>query len=134
MLNENHRRIIREGFSVIQWAVNQGIENKQTTIGFHASLIAVNMLELYLHEKNILKVDYLLKHEWFKSKNKVKEKLNFDFEGKEKILNLLFKLEEKRNTLCYGKKQNTELINNTLKYLYELKGLIEDLGVKIELD
>ncbi|MAG47701.1 hypothetical protein CL617_03775 [archaeon] len=133
MLSENHIRIIKEGFSAIQWAIDKGIEEKQTTVGFNVSLVAVNILELYLHEKGILKVDYLLKHEWFKSKNKVKEKLDFDFEGKEKILDLLFRIEEKRNILCYGKKQPLELIDNTLNYLYEFKDLIESLGVKIEI-
>ena len=133
MLNENHRRIIKEGFEAINWSIDKGIEDKQTTIGFHASLIAVNILELYLHEKNLIRVDYLLKHEWFKSKNKIKEKLNFDFDKKGEILNLLFKIEEKRNVLCYGKKQPIDTINNILESLYELKGLIETMGVKIEI-
>jgi|SRR3989344_4027666 len=134
MLKENHIRIIKEGFSVIEWSVDQGIEEKQTTIGFQTSLIAVNMLELYLHEKNLLKPDYLLKHEWFKSKNKLKEKLSFYFEGKDKILDLMFSMEEKMNILCYGKKQSLNLINKSLEDLYRLKDLIESLGVKIEIN
>jgi|SRR3989344_3871267 len=134
MLKENHIRIIKEGFSDIKWAVDQGIEDKQTTIGFNSSLIAINMFELYLHEKNLLKPDNLLKHEWFKSKNKIKEKLDFYFEEKEKILVLLFKIEEKRNILCYGKKQSLNDINNSLGSLYKLKDLFGSLGVKIEID
>lgn len=134
MLKENHIRIINEGFSAIKWAIEQGIEEKQTTIGFNASLVAVNLLELYLHEKNLIKVDNLLKHEWFKSKNKIKEKLDIEFDNKDKILNLMYEIEEKRNILCYGKKQSLKTLNDILEHLYELKDLIESLGVKIEIN
>ncbi|MBS3168327.1 hypothetical protein J4216_04335 [Candidatus Woesearchaeota archaeon] len=134
MLKENHIRAIKEGLSAIEWAIDQGLEDKQITIGFYSSLIAVNLLELYLHEINILKIDNMLKHEWFKSKNKIKEKLDFEFEEKEKILELMFKIEEKRNILCYGKRQRLEILNNILEHTYELKDLIESLGVKIETD
>jgi|SRR3989344_2839546 len=134
MLNENHARIIKEGSSAIEWAIDQGIENKQTTIGFQASLIAVNLLEIYLHKKGLLKVDFMLKHEWFKSKNKINEKIDFNFERKEEILKLLFSIEEKRNMLCYGKKQSAGDINKILELLYKLKELFEELEVKIETD
>ena len=134
MLIENHIRIIREGFSAVHWAIDQGIEEKQTTIGFYSSVIAVNMFELFLQEKKLIKSDYLLKHEWFKSKNKIREKIDFEFERKEEILDLLFKIEEKRNILCYGKKQSIDLINKMLEYIYDLKDIFEGLGVKIETD
>src|SRR3989338_1824871 len=129
MLKENHIRAIKEGLSAIEWAIDQGLEDKQITIGFYSSLIAVNLLELYMHEINIIKIDNMLKHEWFKSKNKIKEKLDFEFEEKEKILELMFKIEEKRNILCYGKRQRLEILNNILEHTYELKDLIESLGV-----
>ena len=132
MLEENHIRIIKEGFSAIQWAIDQGIEDKQTTIGFNASLISVNLLEIYLHRNNLIKVDNILKHEWFGSKNKIKEKLDFNFENKENILQLIFNIEEKRNILCYGKKQKLEKINEILENFYKLKNLFESMGVKIE--
>ena len=54
--------------------------------------------------------------------------------SKEKILELMFKIEEKRNILCYGKRQRLEILNNILEHTYELKDLIESLGVKIETD
>lgn len=129
MLNENHLRCIEEGFKAINWAVDQGIEDLQTTISFHCSNIAVNMLEIYLHKLKILPIDNILKHEWFASKNKLKEKLNFEFEGKKEILNLMFGIEEKRNILCYGKKQKIEEINKVLDRLYKLKELLIKLGV-----
>lgn len=132
MLIENHKRIIEEGFRAIEWAVDQGIEKNQVTIGFHASNIAVNLLELHLHNLKLIKLDNMLKHDWFASKNKIEEKLNFNFEKKEPILKLLFIIEEKRNILCYGKQQSTDTINNVLEKLYELKNIISSLEVKNE--
>jgi hypothetical protein len=132
MLKENHLRIIREGLSAIQWAIDQGIEDKQTTIGFNTSVIAVNLLEIYPHQKNLIKVDYSLKHEWFGARNKIREKLNFDFEHKQRILELMFALEERRNILCYGKKQKIETINLTLEKFYELQHLLKEQGVNLE--
>lgn len=129
MLNENHLRCIEEGFKVIAWAVDQGLEEMQTTIGFHCSNIAVNMLEIYLHKLKILPADNILKHEWFASKNKIREKLDFEFKGKDRILDLMFKIEERRNILCYGKKQKIEETNKVLDKLYELKDFLIKLGV-----
>lgn len=129
MLNKNHLRCIEEGFRVIAWAVDQGLEDMQSTIGFHCSNIVVNLLEMYLHRLKLLPSDNILKHEWFASKNKIEEKLNFEFKGKSDILELMFEIEEKRNMLCYGKKQKTEELDEILDKLYKLKEIFIRLGL-----
>lgn len=35
MLIENHKRIVHECTQALQWAIDKGIEDKQTTIGFN---------------------------------------------------------------------------------------------------
>ncbi|MCG2717830.1 MAG: hypothetical protein L6408_03215, partial [Nanoarchaeota archaeon] len=85
---DNHLRAIKEGFEAIKWAIDQGIEETQTTIAFHCSNIAVNMLEIYLRKKNKITPGHIVKHEWFKSKNKTRKNLEFEFEKKKEILEL----------------------------------------------
>ncbi len=82
----------------------------------------------------MLKVDNLLKHEWFASRNKIKEKIEFEFEKKNQILEAIEEIEKKRNILCYGKKQKLETINEMLEKMYALKKIFKEMGVDDESD
>ena len=47
------------------------------------------MLEILLHKNSLIDPGFLIKHEWFNSKKKIAEKFPFDFENKEKILEIM---------------------------------------------
>ena len=49
---------------------------------------------------------------------------------KKKIIELLNKIELKRNILCYGKIQPIEDTEEILEYFNEIKSLFEDMGLK----
>lgn len=127
---EDHLRNINESIDTINYAVQKGIENKQRTMGFNCSVASVEMLEIYLHKLELINPGLIIKHEWFSSIRRANESLNFDFPEKEKIINLLCKIEEKRNILCYGKKQHVSEIEHVLNLFYEIKSLFEKSGLK----
>lgn len=126
---EDHLRNINESLRIIQYAVVNGIENNQRNIGFNCSVASVEMLEVYLHKGEIINPGGIIKHDWFASIKKANEKIPYPFENKDKIINLLFRIEEKRNILCYGKPQPVSEIEYVLNLFYEIKSLFENLGV-----
>jgi|SRR3989338_46946 len=72
---------------------------------------------------------FVIKHEWLKSTNKIKEKLPFDFPKKKEILDLIFKIEEKRDILCYGKPQKMEVLQDIISNFNELKEKFREAGL-----
>jgi len=130
MKAEDHLRNIKESLEVIEESIQKGIQERQRNIGFNTSVAAAEMLEVYLHKKDLINPGISIKHEWFNSIKNAKERLNFDFENKEKIIELLNKIELKRNILCYGKIQPIEDTEEILGYFNEIKSLFEDMGLK----
>jgi len=127
---EDHLRNIRESLEVIKESIDRGIKDRQRNIGFNVSVAATEMLEVFLHRNNLINPGAILKHEWFASLNNANERLNFDFEDKNKILNILNEIETKRNLLCYGKPQTEELIEEYLELFNKIKSLFESKGVE----
>ncbi|MFH0876245.1 MAG: hypothetical protein V1859_09985 [archaeon] len=126
---ESHLENLKESIAEIDEAIKKGITSKQRTIGFHSSAAVVDMMEIYLHKKNFITYDHLIKHEWFLSKKKLSEKIPYDFENKEEILNLIRSIEEKRNTLCYGRRQPEEILEKIILDFNKLKKLFISLGL-----
>lgn len=127
---EDHLRNIRESLEVINECIQKGMQERQRSIGFHTSVASTEMLEVFLHSKNLINPGMILKHEWFNSLKRSKEILSFDFENKEKILKILNEIETKRNFLCYGKPQPAKTIEEILKLFNEIKLLFEKTGLK----
>lgn len=127
---EDHLRNINESLEVINESIQKGIQDRQRNIGFNTSVSGVEMFEVFLHKENLLHPSSILKHSWFSSQKIANEKLKFDFDDKNRIIDLLCKIEEKRNILCYGKKRPVSEIKTALKYFNELKNLFESKGLK----
>ena len=130
MKTEDHLRNINESLEVIKESIQKGLQERQRNIGFNVSVAATEMLEVFLHKNSLINPGTTLKHELFASLKIAKEKLNFDFEHKEEILNLLSEIETKRNLLCYGKPQEIETIESVLNSFNKIKSLFEGLGLK----
>ncbi|MDP2672266.1 MAG: hypothetical protein Q8O84_00440 [Nanoarchaeota archaeon] len=127
---EDHLRNINESLEVIEESIQKDIQDRQRNIGFNTSVAGVEMFEVFLHKENLLHPSSILKHSWFSSQKIANEKLKFDFQDKNKIIDLLCKIEEKRNILCYGKKRPVSEIKTALEYFNELKNLFESKGLK----
>jgi len=132
MKTEHHKKYLKESLTEIEESIEKGIEQKQRTIGFNTSAAAADLLEIYLHKQNLIDPGFIIKHEWLKSKNKIKEKLPFEFPKKKEILEIIYKIEEKRNALCYGKPQEIETLQEHIKNFKELREIMLEVGVNAE--
>lgn len=126
---ESHQKSLKESLEVIEECIEKGLVERQRTIGFSASAACADMLEIFLHQQSLIDPGFIIKHEWLKSKNQIKEKLPFDFPKKEEILSCIQKVEEKRNLLCYGKPQPEETIRDILGQFNKVKNLFKEVGL-----
>ena len=130
---EEHKRKIKEHLGEINDAIDQGIENKPITIGFHCSACVLELLELYLHVNNKLPIEKIIKHDWFKRPKQEQKKdplierhLPVQFKKKEELYELIYDIEDERNSLLYGKPQEKQ-IKTVLKEFQEFKEKIMEL-------
>lgn len=137
-----HKKKIKEHLEEIEDAIEEGIEKKPATLGFHCSACSIQLLELYLHILNNIPIGKILKHDWFKRPKLeqkreplIERKLEVEFPQKKVLYDLLYKIEENRNNLVYGK-SNREQIKKVLDYFLQFKELIfrllENEGFEIE--
>lgn len=127
---ELHIRNLEESISVINECVERGwIIERQRTIGFHCSAAAVDILEILLHKHHLISPGAQLKHDWFASENKIKEKLNFEFPHKNEIIPLIMAVEKSRNLLCYGKPQPEKEIEKIVLDFKKLVKIAEEEGM-----
>ncbi|MBI2135570.1 hypothetical protein HYU06_00690 [Candidatus Woesearchaeota archaeon] len=129
---DNHLERLKESIEAFDEAIIKDIVKKQRNIGFNASAAAADMFEIFLHKNNLIDPGFVVKHEWFKSKNKVKDKFPYEFEKKEEILDLMHRVEERRDSLCYGKPQSEKVVEDFILKFQELKKLFKSIGVEIE--
>ena len=129
MKTEIHLKNLKESLEVIEESIEKGLVERQRTIGFNTSAACTDMLEILLHKHSLIDPGFIIKHEWLKSKNKVSEIFQFDFPKKKELLNIIFKIEEKRNVLCYGKPQPIEVIREILADFNTLKKKFREAGL-----
>lgn len=129
---EKHKEKLRESLELIDESIKVGIEKRQRTIGFNTSMASTDMFEIYLHQNNLIDPGFVIKHEWFKSKNKLNEKFPFNFEEKERLFQLMQDIEQQRDSLCYGVPKSKEEIINIIQIFNKVRDLFKKLGVKVE--
>jgi hypothetical protein len=130
MKAEAHRRAIQESIEEIEDAVKRGVEDRQRTLGFHCSVAAADMLELYLHEQNLIDPGTVIKHDFFASLRVANERIKADFPNKAEIFSLMHRLESERNLLCYGKPKTRKDLEDFIGVFRKLCGILESMGVK----
>lgn len=130
---DEHRKKIEEHLKEINESIDEGIEKKPVSIGFHCSACALQFLEVYLHIINKIPIGKIIKHDWFKKPQEkqkrealIERKLPVVFPKKEEIYSLIYDLEEERNSLVYGKPAN-EQIKKVLNTFLKLKEIFEEL-------
>jgi hypothetical protein len=124
---EQHEKAIEEHLNNIKRAIDESIENNQRNLGFNISQGSVELFSLYLHKLNLLESSGdNLDHRIFKNKNLIEKKLPLNFPSKNKILNLMEKIEIERIALCYGSRKPKKRIEEALNNFNELKNIIEE--------
>lgn len=129
---EEHENNIKEFLEDINEKMRAGLlVKRQKIIAFSASEAASNILEMYLHKKNLVSSGFKVNHRYFSSEKQAERFFDFEFKIKKEIIKLMLKQEELRNVLCYGKEKNEDKVKEAINNLYELKNLVEsDLGDK----
>ncbi len=122
---ESHLENLKESFRKIDQAIKEGLQENQRTLGFHTSAAAIDILEIILHKKNLIDPGFVIKHEWFNSKNILSEKFSFEFPKKKEMINLIMNIENLRNKLCYGKKQDEKILESLLNDFLKLKKIFQ---------
>jgi len=130
---DEHKLKLQEHLREIDDAIEQGIEKSPITIGFHSSACAIQFLELYLHIVNKIPIGKIIKHDWFKKPHLeqkieplIERKLGIEFPEKERIYDLIYQLEEKRNILVYGKSDE-----NQIKQVLEIFNELKEIFIKL---
>lgn len=130
---EEHKKKVKEHLEEISDAIDQGIEKKPITIGFHCSACSIQFLELYLHIINKIPIGKVLKHDWFKRPKPeqkkealIERKLPTTFARKDEIYEIIYSLEDERNSLMYGKPIERQ-IKKVLDNFQKLKEIFMEL-------
>ena len=127
---ESHKRTVRESLDVIKESMDKGVVRRQRTIGFHCSAAIMDMLEIYLHSRNLIGPGTKIQHDFFSSERKAFERLPKDFENKKKIISLFVQIEKSRNTLCYGKEQDKGYIEAYMELFSKARQIFDSMGVE----
>ena|SRR3989338_890830 len=133
MKEDKHYEIINEVLDEIESAAKdpRGLVAHQRRLALILSLGAVNILELYLHKQDIIKVGSKIDHRWFTRK---KERVMVELEKRttsalesieniDEIVETVIAIEEKRNDLAYGSPVPEELLQQKINLFFELRRL-----------
>ena len=139
---EQHKLQVKEHMQELTDAIAIGLENRPATLALHVSACSISLLEMYLHVLGKISTGTTIKHDWFKRPKEgqkiapmAERKLGALFPEKEKILFLLYIIEENRNKLIYGKptKVASDAVYSSFQELHNLiKEKLKEHGVEIE--
>ncbi|MFA4819466.1 MAG: hypothetical protein WC613_00740 [Candidatus Aenigmatarchaeota archaeon] len=124
---EEHRKALEEHERNIRRCIDDGMEKNQRNIGYNISQASIEMLSIYLLKLKLVQVSINFDHRIFKHSKSIREKLVFDFPRKTEIMDLMRKIEEKRNILCYGKRKSEKEIVEMLAFYNNLKEIVGEL-------
>lgn len=128
MLIENHKIRLRESLRGINRAVVDDATENQRSVGFHASAASADLLNIYLHQAGHLDASADIAHRKLRSDKLLHEVVPYDFPNKDRIFELLIQIENARTGLCYGRPQDTSVVEATLLAFGELRTLFRTMG------
>ena len=124
---EEHENAYKEHLNNINRAIEEGIEENQRNLGYNISQGSVELFAIFLHKLNLLQGSGdQLDHRIFKNKNLIEKKIPPVFASKDKILDIMKKIEDERIALCYGNRKPKERIEKTIKNFQELRRIVNE--------
>ena len=85
------------------------------------------MLALFLHKRNLIPPGFNVNHRFFSSEKSARERFDFDFPDKNKLMRLLVSQENYRTLLCYGKSKERKVVEGAIENMQQIKDVIEKL-------
>lgn len=123
---EEHRKALEEHERKLKECIDEGLIKNQRNIGYNASQGSVELFSIYMHKLNLITTGEEFDHRIFKKTSKIDERIPVQFTNKEKIMEFMKTIEEKRNILCYGKRKSENEIKAVIGAFRKLKNLIGD--------
>ncbi|MBU0898402.1 MAG: hypothetical protein KKB03_02690 [Nanoarchaeota archaeon] len=125
---EEHRKNVKELLEDINEKIRSNlIVERQKLIGFSTSEISCNLLALLLHKKNLISPGFNVNHRFFVSEKTAKERFDFDFPQKKKLLDLLVEQEKCRTLLCYGREKEKKLVEKSIENMNKIKEIVQEI-------
>jgi len=122
---EEHEKAYEEHLENIKRIIDEGIEENQRNLGYNISQGSVELFSIFLHKLHLIQGSGdQLDHRVFRSKILSEKKLPSEFPSKKEILDIMKKIEEERNALCYGSRKSKERIEKAVKNFQELRKTI----------
>lgn len=131
MKKEKHEEILKEVLDEIDAAIKdkRGLVAHQRRLAFSLSLGAANLLELFFHKIDVIKEGSKINHMWFKkNKENVLERLQKQItspanslENMDNIIEIMIKIEEKRDDLAYGAPATEEILQEKINLFFKLR-------------
>lgn len=130
---DEHRKAVQQFLEDIQEKIRADLlVERQKIIGFTTSEAATNLLEYFLHKKEVIPAGFRVNHRYFTSERKAQSYLDFEFPHKKEIISLMIKQEEFRDVLCYGKEKEREKVSAAIINLNKVKTIItQELGEEL---
>ena len=132
---EKHEVILKEVLDEIESALkdNRGLISHQRRLAFSLSLGSVNLIEIYLRKLDIMKEGSKINHMWFKRKDDtikdyIQKQITVPLHSVadiDKIIEIAFKIEEKRDDLAYGAPSTEKLLQEKINLFFELKKVVK---------
>ncbi len=124
---EEHEKTAKELIDDIEEKIRLGIVAKrQKIIGFAVSEASTNLFAIFLHRKKLIEPGFNINHSFFISQKRAENTFPYEFTNKKEILNLLVKIEELRNRLCYGREKDAKEAKEAIDLIFKLKSLLEE--------
>ncbi len=122
---EEHVSALEEHERKLKDCIEEGIEKNQRNIAYNASQGSVELFSIYMHRLNLTTPGEKFDHRTFKKKSETERRIPKDFPKREKVLELMKIIEEKRTVLCYGKRKPYEDIKEVIDTFRKLKKVID---------
>ena len=132
---ERHKEILNEVLDEIQAALKDqnGLLAHQRRLAFLLSLGAENLLEVHFHNLDVMKEGSKIDHRWFKKKQEtifehlqrqITSPIN-SIEHIHKIIDIITKIEEKRDDIAYGTPTTEETLQEKINLFFDLKKIVK---------
>lgn len=130
---EAHKKNIQQFLKDIEEKIRANLLlERQKIIGFAASEAATNLLEYFLHKKNLIPAGFKVNHNYFASEKRAAHYLDFDFSHKKELISFLVRQDAYRNLLCYGREKSLDAVKEAIANLQKVKKLVEkELGEEL---
>ncbi|MGD9275674.1 MAG: hypothetical protein PVJ67_00715 [Candidatus Pacearchaeota archaeon] len=135
-MKQKYKEIITEVIDEVNSALSdsKGIVSHQRRLAFSLSLGVSTLIEMFLDKKQILKSGAKINHLWLKKKKEnAKEIISRQIispidsvEEIDELLNLAYKIENKRDNLAYGKTVSENELKKITNIFLDLKNEVEN--------